>query len=173
MSDTTKSPDGAQHSSNEMIQGDRYLSFSLGQEDYAIPLLEVREVIAITETTNVPYAPPHFLGIMNLRGQVISVIDLRKKFAIKPKETSETAIIICDLGAVSLGVVVDSVNAVLLANASEISERPEIDNTKRTEFITGVYRKDNKLILLLDIAKALSLEDQKAISQNAAAKKAS
>lgn len=168
----TKAPEGTQNVNNQMIQGDRYLSFSLGQEDYAIPLLEVREVIAITETTSVPYAPPHFLGIMNLRGQVISIIDLRKKFGIKPKETAETAIIICDLGAVSLGVVVDSVNAVLLANASEISERPEIDNSKRTEFITGVYRKDNKLILLLDIAKALSLEDQKAISQNAAGKKA-
>lgn len=172
MSESTKAPE-ATHAKNEMIQGDRYLSFSLGQEDYAIPLLEVREVIAITETTSVPYAPPYFIGIMNLRGQVISVIDLRKKFAIKPKETSETAIIICDLGTVSLGVVVDSVNAVLLANASDISERPEIDNTKRTEFITGVYRKDDKLILLLDIAKALSLEDQKAIAQNATAKKAS
>ena len=166
MSEPTKNVQG------EAIEGERFLSFSLGQEDYAIPLLEVREVIAITDTTTVPYAPPYFLGIMNLRGQVISVIDLRKKFAIKPKEAAETAIIICDLGAISLGVVVDSVNAVLSAQQSEISERPEIDNTKRTEFITGIYRKENKLILLLDIAKALSLEDHRAID-SAAAKKAS
>jgi len=87
-------------------QGQRYLAFSLGKEQYAIPLLQVKEVIGQTETTPMPYAPAHFKGIMNLRGQVISVIDLRLKFKMEAKESEgQTAIIILDLSPLSLGVV--------------------------------------------------------------------
>ncbi len=141
--------------------GNRYLSFSLGLEEYAIPLLSVKEVIAVPEITPIPYTPPHFLGIMNLRGQVISVIDLRQKLGIKTKGSSETSIIICDLESTSLGVVVDSINSVLSPAASDISEKPEIQSTKSTDYITAVYRKDGKLVLFLDIATSLSYEDQK------------
>jgi purine-binding chemotaxis protein CheW len=91
----------------EAATGNRYLSFSLGTEEYAIPLLAVKEVIAMPEFTSVPYTPSHFLGIMNLRGQVISVMDLRKKLGIKPGSTAETAVIICDLSPLCIGVVVD------------------------------------------------------------------
>lgn len=149
---------------------DRYLSFSLGHEEYAIPVLEVREVIAMIETTSVPYLPPYMLGIMNLRGQIISILDLRKKFNIKPSETAETAVIICDLGALSVGIVVDSVNSVLAVKPSEIAAKPEIENGKKTDFITGVYRKEKKLVLLINIAKALSLEDHNAVAKAAAEK---
>ena len=95
--------------------GERYLCFSLGEETFAIPLLSVREVIAVPEITRVPQTPAHFMGIMNLRGQVISILDLRTKMGIKVQKTSETPVIICDLSPLCVGVVVDSIQAVLNA----------------------------------------------------------
>jgi purine-binding chemotaxis protein CheW len=145
---------------------ERFLSFSLGAEEYAVPLLAVREVIAMPEYTPVPYTPPYFLGIMNLRGQVISVMDMRQKLGVKADKNAETTVIICDLGGVSIGVVVDSVNTVLSPNPDEVTPKPEIQSSRNTDFITGVYRRDKKLILFLDIAKSLSLEDQTAIKRS-------
>ena len=144
-------------------QGKRYICFTLGIEEYAIPLLTVREVIAVPEITHVPFSPPYFLGIMNLRGQVISVIDLRQKLGIKPNENSETAVIICDIAPLSLGLVVDSINSVLSPQDDEVSEKPDMPNNKNTEYITRVYRKDKQMILMLDIRKTLTGEDQAAV----------
>jgi purine-binding chemotaxis protein CheW len=152
--------------------GERFLSFSLGDEDYAIPLLSVREVIAVPEITPIPFTPPHFLGIMNLRGQVISIIDLRTKLGIKPNDKAETSVIICDLGSVCLGAVVDSINSVLSPTEADVSETPEIQSSKNTEYITGVYRKDKQLIVFLDIVKSLSVEDHKAVQKNSKQKSA-
>ncbi|OFZ18758.1 MAG: hypothetical protein A2X94_06100 [Bdellovibrionales bacterium GWB1_55_8] len=153
-------------------QSQRYLNFSLGSEEYAIPLNAVKEVIALPEVTSVPYTPPHFLGIMNLRGQVISVIDLRLKFGIKAETTAETAVIICEMGQHSLGMVVSSVNSVLALEESEISPKPEIHSHRNTDYIQGVAKKDKHLVLLLDIVKALSAEEQAAISRATGVKKA-
>lgn len=142
------------------MKANRYLNFSLGNEEFGIPLLDVREVIAVPEITPVPYTPPHFLGIMNLRGQVISVMDLRTKLGVKGKISNENSVIICDLNPLSIGVVVDSINQVLSPNEEEIQEKPEIESRQSVEFITGVIRKENKLILLLDILKLLNLADK-------------
>ena len=139
--------------------GSRYLSFSLGQEEYGIPLLVVKEVIAVPEITPIPFSPPHVLGIMNLRGQVISVMDFRQKLGIKPASTGETAVIICDLAPLCLGVVVDSINSVVAPTANELSAKPEMHTTRSSDYITGVYHRDKKLVLLVDIATALSVED--------------
>lgn len=138
----------------------RYLSFSLGAEEYAIPLLSVREVIAMPEVTSTPYSPPYFLGIMNLRGQVISVIDLRLKLGVKPGASSETSVVILDFADHNIGVVVDSVNSVLHPKESELMEPPEIESSKNLDFILNVYRKEHELVLILDINRALSKEDK-------------
>jgi purine-binding chemotaxis protein CheW len=153
--------------------GSRHLSFSLGTEEYAIPLLVVKEVIAMPEITPIPYTPPHFLGIMNLRGQVISVMDLRQKLSIKPTNSAETAVIICDLNTICIGVVVDSINSVLSPAPSEISEKPEIQSNRNIDYITSIYRKDKRLILFLDIGKTLNLQEKTFISGNTQLKKAS
>jgi len=147
-------------------RGTRYLSFSLGEEDYAVPLLSVKEVIAVPEITPIPFSPPHFLGIMNLRGQVISVIDLRQKLQIKTQKSSETAIIICDLSPLCLGVVVDSINSVLAPSPEEMSGRPDMQSQRNTDYITHVCRKDKKLILFLDVAKTLGVEDLQVAARN-------
>jgi purine-binding chemotaxis protein CheW len=137
----------------------RFIEFSLGKEDYAIPLLMVREVISMPDTTPIPKSPPHFLGIMNLRGQVISVVDLRKKLKVEAKEDKEEAVIIVDIGGMNIGIVVDSINKVLAFSSDEVSEMPEIEHQINTHFIFGVYKKEKSLTVLLDIAKVLDLKD--------------
>ncbi len=148
----------------------RFLEFTLGSEDYAIPLLSVREVISIPETTPIPKAPTHFLGIMNLRGQVISVVDLRTKLKIKSKEdNAEESVIIVDVNGMNLGIVVDSINKVLAFSDDEVSEVPEIETQANAEYIQGVYRKEDSLTVLLDVAKVLDLNDRKLLSGTKAA----
>ena len=141
----------------------RFLCFNLEKEEFAIPLISVREVIGVPEVTPIPQSPNYFLGIMNLRGQVLSVMDLRTKLGIKSTRTDETAVIILDLGDYHLGVMVDQVNSVVELNDSDVSEKPPIDSSKIAESITGVFRRNDKLILMLDVYKSLSLEDRKSI----------
>jgi len=150
---------------NSTIDNNRFLGFSLGEEEFGIPLLSVREVIGMPEITPVPQSPKHFLGIMNLRGQVISIVDLRLKFGIAPKKSSETVVVICDIGQSSLGMVVDSVNQVLSPGKDEIADKPDIEQSKANQFVTGVFRQDKKLILFIDIAKSLDMSEQ-ALIQN-------
>ena len=110
---------------NEMEKSQRYLQFDLGNESYAIALLNVKEVIPVPETTPLPNAPTYYIGIMNLRGQIISIVDLRKRLKINKKEDAEEAVIIVDFAGVSIGLVVDSINYVLNVATSEITEVPE------------------------------------------------
>ena len=139
---------------------DRFIEFSLGQEDYAIPLLMVREVISIPETTPIPKAPKHFIGLMNLRGQVISIVDLRNKLTIKPNEEPvDNAVIIVDFKGMNIGIIVDSINKVLAFASNEVQEMPELQSQVRSDYILGIYKKDDGLTVLLDIAKCLDVKD--------------
>lgn len=151
-------------------QGSRYLAFTLRDERYAIPLLTVREVIAMPEFTPVPHTPAHFLGIMNLRGQVISVVDLRTKFSIKPlnPKGEETAVVICDLGGISLGIVVCSVDSVLTLTPEQIQPKPQIQSHASTDYITGVTKQGDDLVLLLNVAAAIDVADQAALKKSQA-----
>lgn len=144
---------------------ERYLSFSMGPEEFAIPLLAVKEVIAVPEFTPIPHTPSYFLGIMNLRGQVISVLDLRKKLGVQPKNGTEDAVIICDMSPIVLGILVDSVNSVLTPKEDEILPKPPIESKIGTEYITAVYRRNDHLVLFLDISKALNTQDLMALKQ--------
>lgn len=151
-----------------MSTEERYLCFTVGKEEFAVKLMAVREVIAMPEVTAVPQSPSYFLGIMNLRGQVISVIDMRTKLGFKPEKGTETAAIIFDIENIKIGVVVDSINSVMSAKSEDISAKPDIaGNASRHDFITNVYRKNDHLILIVDISKALSIEDIKAAQKSA------
>lgn len=149
------------------VGGRKHLLFSLGEDVYAMDLLEVREVVALPDTTRIPQTPAYFLGIMNLRGEVISVFDLRKKLSAKfgDKNTSETAVIICDFPPMQFGVVVSSVNSVISIRQDEISETPDTIHGNHTEYIAGVVRKEQQLVLLLNIAKALNVEDKRIVNK--------
>lgn len=151
---------------SEANQLERFLAFSLADEEYAIPLLSVKEVIALPEFTPVPQSPPHFSGIMNLRGQVISVIDLRLKFGIKSTKAAETSVIIIDMGESSLGVIVDSVNSVFSPQVDQLSDPPEMEGNRNADAITKIYRKEKSLVLILDIFKSLSKEDRSVLERS-------
>jgi purine-binding chemotaxis protein CheW len=101
---------------------------------------------------------------MNLRGQIISIVDLRMKFKMAAADRgAETAVIILDISSLCLGVVVNSVNSVLAVEEENISPQPDIESNRSSDYLTGVVRQDKRLVLLLDIAKALSVEDLAAL----------
>ncbi|MEO5969687.1 MAG: chemotaxis protein CheW [Bdellovibrionia bacterium] len=141
----------------------RYLCFSVGTEEYAVSISKVREVIALPEVTPMPHTPSYFLGIMNLRGQVISVVDLRRKLNIKPLNGPEISVIICDLESLCVGFVVDSINSVLAPLPEEISEKSELSTGGSVAYISGIYKKDKRIALILDIEGMLSDADRKFI----------
>ncbi|MFA6237619.1 MAG: chemotaxis protein CheW [Bacteriovorax sp.] len=137
----------------------RYIEFSMGSEDYAIPLSMVREVISLPDTTPIPRTPAHILGTTDLRGQSVSVIDIRKKLKIDARLGCEEAVIIIDIGGINIGVVVDSINKVFAFTLDEISELPESKTYLPAQYIVGAFQKTSSLIIILDIAKVLDLSD--------------
>ncbi|MBN8535907.1 MAG: purine-binding chemotaxis protein CheW [Deltaproteobacteria bacterium] len=158
--------DVSSNQENQTELGGRYLCFTLGKEKFAIPLLQVKEVLGTVETTAIPQAPPHFKGIMNLRGQVISVIDLRLKLKLgKPEAHSETTFIILDFAPLSLGVIVDSVDSVVAIEGKDISRTPDVESNVKTEFIQGVARSEKALTLILDLKLALNADDYKILKE--------
>lgn len=145
--------------------GGSYICFSLGNEKFALPLLQVKEVIADIQTTPIPQTPAYFKGIMNLRGQVISVIDLRAKLNIVgSKKTEELAIIILDFEPFALGVVVDTVDCVTTYEGSNISQSLSADTSVNSKLIIGVAKEEHGMILILDLKAILNAHDYKAIS---------
>jgi purine-binding chemotaxis protein CheW len=163
-------PDQSSPKSASPSGDNRFLVFSLGSEQFAIPLLKVKEVIASVDTRPIPHSPPHFKGLMDLRGIVISVLDLRVKMKITKKENgTETSIVILDHGSEPVGVIVDSVDYVANLMPSEISAPPKIHGGTNGEFITGVFSKEKQMILLLDIEASLGAEDLKFIKKQSQA----
>ena len=142
----------------------RYLEFGLGSNDYVIPLLGVREVISVPVTTPIPQAPDHFVGLMNLRGDVISIIDLRKKLSILDGRTQDEAVIIVDIGEFNVGIVVDSIKSVHSFVQSEMCEMPVIEHELNNKYIRGVFKKEKSLTVLLDISSIIDQADRQAIN---------
>jgi purine-binding chemotaxis protein CheW len=147
---------------------ERYLAFQLGKEQYAIPLLQVKEVIEMSEPTPIPQAPSYFKGVINLRGQVISVLDLRAKLELAKIENGpKTAIIILDLDPqLCLGVVVDRINSVLAFQPEDLSAAPDTLSSVKHQYLTNVARRDKRMTLILDIRAALNLQDFAALQQS-------
>lgn len=146
---------------------ERYLTFLLGKEQYAIPLLQVKEVIEMSEPTPIPQTPSYYKGVINLRGQVISVLDLRSKLQLTQiQDGPKTAIIILDLDpTLCLGVIVDRINSVLAFHPEDVSPAPETLSSKE-QYLTGVARRDNRMTLILDIRAALSIQDITTLKNN-------
>jgi len=158
--------------SQEVIENNRitkFLVFKLGGERYAMSLAEVREVIGITDITGIPQVPAFFKGIINLRGRIISVVDLRLKFALKEAEyrPKRTTIIITEIGEIILGVVVDEVVEVAGFGTSQIEEDLTIQSKVSRNYIKGVAKgNDKQLVLLLDIEKTLSLDELQTLKRH-------
>lgn len=153
-------------SNHTMGTDNRFLEFSLGQQSFAVSLLKVKEVVAPPPVTPIPFTPEHFVGIMNLRGQVISILDLRKKMKIHPlSKNDENAVIIIEVNPVKVGILVDSINTVLSVDPNEIAETPHLEQQIRKEYIQGIVRRNEKFTILVDIEKILDISDLTAIHQ--------
>lgn len=142
----------------EEIEKDQYLVFTVTSQEYAIQGMRVQEISRVLAATQVPTAPPYIEGILNLRGQLATVINFRKKFGFTPKEQDEdTRIIIVEHGGFPIGIMVDSVEEVIRIPDEKVQKLPEAASTAVSkEYITGVGMLDKRLIIILDADKLLT-----------------
>ena len=153
----------ATHTSTVSGVAGKYLTFGLGKEEYGLPVLKVREIIKLMDITAVPQAPPHVKGVINLRGKVIPVVDLRLKFQLPSQEyTERTSIIVVDVagthGNILMGIIVDSVSEVLNIVADEIEKTPDFGDHVRTDYMRGVAKVKGTVKILLDLDKVFAVE---------------
>ena len=141
----------------------KYLTFKIGAEEYGLEILKVQEIIKMMDITQVPRVPDFVRGVINLRGKVISVIDLRLKFNMDSKEnTDKTCVIVAQVrrssGLLIMGIIVDEVSEVLDIAGEQIEPSPEFGSAVDTAFILGVGKIAKRVVMLLDIDKVLSGE---------------
>ena len=152
----------------------KYLTFALGQEEYGLAILKVREIIGVMDITAVPRTPGYVTGVINLRGQVIAVVDLRAKFGMeRVGRTEQTCIIVVEISQdgrkLNTGIIVDRVSEVLNIAADHIEEPPSFGDAVDTAFILGMGKVGKSVKILLDIDKVLSTADTVAIAAVTAA----
>jgi purine-binding chemotaxis protein CheW len=145
-------------------RGGKYLTFALGKEEYGLEILKVREIIGYMDITAVPRTPSFVKGVINLRGQVISVIDLRTKFEMEAAaKTDETCIIVVEIPfqgrKLSTGIIVDRVSEVLSIASENIEEPPTFGSSVATDFILGMGKIGQSVKILLDIDKVLTTDE--------------
>jgi purine-binding chemotaxis protein CheW len=148
----------------EETKAGKYLTFKLADEDYGISLLKVREIIGMMPITSVPQTPDFIKGVINLRGKVIPVTDLRLRFGMTDSEyTDRTCIIVVEIqgadSTIQTGVVVDAVTEVLPVRAEEIEPAPEFGAKVDTHFILGMANMDGSVKILLDIDRVMTAEE--------------
>jgi len=151
--------------------GGKYLTFMLGREEYGLPVLKVREIIKVMDITHVPHVAAHVLGVINLRGKVIPVIDLRRKFGFAAQDhTERTCIIVAEVAlsqaAVMMGVVVDAVSEVVNVSAAEIDSAPDFGGQNQTDYILGLAKVKGGVKILLDLDRVLGSDGPIAIRPN-------
>lgn len=144
-----------EHSGKETIT--QWVTFTLDHEIYGINVMQVQEVLRYTEIVPVPGAPNFVLGIIHLRGNVLTVIDTRKRFGLNPAEINEqTRIIIIESKKQVIGILVDSVAEVVYLNSSEIEIAPNVGNEASSQYLQGVCNRNNQLLILIDLDKLLT-----------------
>jgi len=144
----------------EDTQKDRYLIFSIDKDSYGIEIKYVTEIIGIQSITQVPELPDYIKGIINLRGKIIPVIDVRLRFRKETKEYNDrTCIIVVDINDMSVGLIVDSVSEVVTINEADVSELPQINRESQNRFVKNIGKIGNEVRMLLDCQKLLTDED--------------
>lgn len=143
----------------------RYMEFQLGGQLFAMPLMAVKEVIQKPEITTVPNMPVHFEGMMNLRGQILGVFDVRKRLGVKPRDTSKAltpeVIIVMEDQGISVGMIVDEVTKVLHTEASMIKPAPITSDNASAKFIKAVIHTNEDMVLAVDVGSLLEIEKYK------------
>jgi len=138
------------------VRSGKYLTFCLDNEEYGLEILKVREIIGLLPITTVPRTPDYIKGVINLRGKVIPVIDLRLKFSmLEAERTEETCIIVVNLGQVEVGIIVDRVSEVRDIDGKDIDDPPSFGTNVDSSFILGMGKSEDRVSILLDITKVL------------------
>ena len=155
--DTKTSKQKNKDADDQVLQ---WVTFRLDGETYGINVMQVQEVLRYSEIAPVPGAPPYVLGIINLRGNVVTVIDTRHRFGLADGEvTDNTRIVIIETDNQVIGIMVDSVAEVVYLNQSEIETAPNVGNEESAKFIQGVCHKNDELLILIDLNKLLTNEE--------------
>ncbi len=164
MSNTASPIAETRNTVGEKLQG-KYLTFKLADEEYGLEILKVQEIIQMQTVTRVPRTPEYVRGVINLRGKVIPVIELRKKFGFPSfEDTEKTCIIVVQIAAsesnyVVMGIIIDEVREVLDIKAENIEETPSFGSSINTDFILGMGKMNGNVKILLDIDKVLSVQE--------------
>lgn len=154
--------------SDEDAQRNRYLTFRLGKESYGIEIRHVTEIIVMQEITRVPNLPASMIGVINLRGNVISVMDIRKRFHLESKAYDDrTCIIVVDINHIPVGLVVDTVSEVMEISEDQIDPPPRTHSGIKSNHVMGMGKVGNQVKILLDIEKVLSEEELEQLNQPA------
>jgi purine-binding chemotaxis protein CheW len=137
--------------------GSQYLTFSLGREEYGVDILKVQEIKGYSAITPIPNTPPYVKGVMNLRGTIIPVVDLRSKLGMAAAEyTPFTVIVVVKVGSKTMGLVVDAVSDVLNIPGTSLQPAPDFGAQVDAAFISGLARAGDKLVVLLDLDRVLA-----------------
>ncbi len=155
-----ESPTDFFNETDEDSQRDKYLLFRIGKESYGIEIRYVTEIIVMQEITMVPDMAEFIIGVINLRSNVISIMDMRKRFHLEPREYDErTCIIVVAINNIMIGLVVDTVNEVSEISKEFIDPPPRNHARTKSHYIQGLGKIDNQVKILLDIAKILQNEE--------------
>lgn len=143
----------------------QYVIFKLADEHYGVNIVSVESIIKVQEITKMPHVPNFVEGLTNLRGAVIPVIDLRKRFDLSAsEETKDTRIIVVEMGNITAGMVVDAVTEVVHVAGNNVEPPSPMVSTVDTAFITGIAKVDHRLIILLDLNKVLTVAEREHLS---------
>jgi len=144
----------------------QYVTFKIADESYGVGVLKVQEIIGMTEIVYVPNSPDFMKGVINLRGAVVPVVDMRKRFRMEERKYDMfTVIIIVEVKEILVGMIVDTVSDVVGIPQNAIQETPHLTTKIDTQFIEGIGQTNDKLVIVLDIDKILSAEEIKTIEQ--------
>ena len=146
---------------NDLYQ---YMTFNIGDEIYGVSVLKVHEIIGMTKITHVPNSMQFMKGVINLRGKVVPVVDMRLKFNMDEREyDDQTVILIVELKERLIGMIVDTVSEVVDMVEQSIQDTPHFSSQIETDYIQGIGNKDDNLIILLDVDKILTINELKKI----------
>jgi len=163
MSDERRNSSEKTGENDEVLQ---WVTFKLENEIYGINVMQVQEVLRYSEIAPVPGAPLYVLGIINLRGNVVTVIDTRSRFGLESCDvTDNTRVVVIESEKQVIGILVDSVAEVVYLKASEIDEAPNVGNEESAQFIQGVSNREGELLILVDLDKLLSDDEWDELKQ--------
>jgi purine-binding chemotaxis protein CheW len=140
------------------------VTFNISEEEFGVDILKVQEIIRTMDITKVPRAPVFVEGVINLRGKVIPILDLRRRFGMQARpHDKQTRIIVIELGSMIVGFVVDGVSEVLRISASTVEPPPAVVSGLESEYISGVGKLEDRLLILLDLDKLLTTSEKDAL----------